>query len=368
MKLLKKIILGSALLLVVVTAVVAVLISHTSACPPGTVEAGTGSSAQMQAIRYHCYGGPEVLQLETVERPAVADDEILVKVHAAGVNPLDWHYMRGSPYIMRALAGLGSPNDPGFGVDFAGTVVAVGASVDKFLPGNRVFGGANGAFAEYVVKKQDGGVAKMDDNVSFEQAAAMPIAAVSALQALRDAGQLQAGQSVLINGASGGVGTYAVQIAKAMGATVTGVCSTRNVAMVKSIGADHVVDYKKEDFVDSGVRYDLIIDNVGNWSISELRRAMTDKGRLVMVGGPSGDWLGPFKNSFGAMLHRPFTEQQLLGFLAEITQPDLQYLAGLMASGKVRSVIDRRYQLKEVADAIAYSESGRARGKIIIKP
>ncbi|MBT8114151.1 MAG: NAD(P)-dependent alcohol dehydrogenase [Arenicella sp.] len=352
------IIIGLLVLALIVT------IGYTSDC--GERPAAEDSANSMQAITYRCYGGPEVLELTDVTKPDIDEDEVLVKVQAAGVNPMDWHYMRGSPYIMRLMSGIGAPSDPRIGSDYAGTIEAVGAAVTGFKPGDRVFGPANGAFAEYVTVQATRSITHMPANTTFEQAAAVPIAAITALQALRDSGQLQAGQSVLINGASGGVGTFAVQIAKSMGAEVTGVCSTRNVDMVKSLGADYVVNYKKEDFVESGKQYDLIIDNVGNWSIPKLRKALKPEGTLVMVGGPSSDWVGPFKNGLVAMITRPFVDQQLKGFLAKFNQPDMATLAQLMGDGKIKSVIDRRYGLSEVPEAIRYSESGRARGKIVI--
>ena len=250
-------------------------IGYTSGC--GDRPIADKHPQSMQAINYHCYGGPEVLELTDVAKPEIAEDEVLVKVSAAGVNPLDWHYMRGAPYVMRLMSGIGAPSDPRIGTDFAGTVEAVGAKVTRFKRGDEVFGGAGGTFSEYVTVRETRAITRKPSNTSFEQAAAVPIAAITALQALRDSGELQAGQSVLINGASGGVGTYAVQIAKSMGAEVTGVCSTRNVDMVKSLGADFIVNYKKEDFVEDSKRYDLIIDNVGNRSVGELREVLNLK-------------------------------------------------------------------------------------------
>src|SRR5258706_5681639 len=271
------------IVLVVAGSSLALALSQSSACPAAApLAAGTPA---MKAIVYRCYGSPEVLKLEEIAKPSVADDRMIVKVHAASVNPLDWHYMRGEPYFMRAMAGMGKPDSINMGVDFAGTVESVGKNVTRFKPGNEVFGGRDGAFGEYVSVAEKGSLAMKPANMSFEQAAAVPIAAITALQALRDKGNLRAGQSVLINGASGGVGTFAVQIAKAYGANVTGVCSTRNVDLVRSIGADHVVDYSQDDFTTSGERYDLIVDNIGNNSLSALRRALTPKRTLVMVGG-----------------------------------------------------------------------------------
>jgi NADPH:quinone reductase-like Zn-dependent oxidoreductase len=321
----------------------------------------------MKAAVYRCYGSPDVVKLEPVPKPTLEDDRMLVKVHAASVNPLDWHYMRGKPYIMRAGAGMGTPGDIWLGVDFAGTVEAVGKSVRQFKPGDAVFGGADGSFAEYVNVRAAGSVAAKPANLTFEQAAALPVAAVTALQALRDVGKLQAGQKVLVNGASGGVGTFAVQIAKALGAEVTAVCSTRNVATARSIGAARVIDYTQEDFTRGPQRYDLIIDNVGSHSLSEYRRVLTPKGILVIVGGPSDDpWLGPLTAAIKAVLVRPFVSQKLSFFMADLNQNDLNTLAQLAAAGKLTPVIDRRYPLDDTAAALQYVEAGHARGKVVI--
>jgi NADPH:quinone reductase-like Zn-dependent oxidoreductase len=320
----------------------------------------------MKAIVYRCYGSPDVLEFEDVEKPAIADDEILVKVHAAGVNPLDWHYMRGSPYLMRLMSGLSAPNDARLGVDFAGTVEAVGKNVQRFKPGDEVFGASSGTFAEYVTVREAGAVVLKPGNMSFEQVASVPIAAVTALQALRDIGHLTPGQKVLINGASGGVGTFAVQIAKAFGAEVTGVCSTRNMEMVRSIGADHVFDYTREDYTESGQRYDLIIDMVGNHSLLENRGVLSPEGAMVIVGGPKGNWLGPLIGPIKAMMLSPFVDQRFVTFVARSKAEDFAVLADLMRDGKMTPVIDRTYRLDEARAAIQYSEEGHARGKIVI--
>jgi NADPH:quinone reductase-like Zn-dependent oxidoreductase len=321
----------------------------------------------MKAIVYRCYGPPEVLKLEEIPRPQEEDKRMLVKVHAASVNPLDWHYMRGEPYFMRPMAGIGTPNNIHMGVDFSGTVVSVGKDVTHFKPGDEVFGGKGGAFGEYVSVSESGSVALKPSKMSFAQAAAVPIAAVTALQALRDKGKLQAGQSVLINGASGGVGTYAVQIAKAYGAHVTGVCSTKNLAMVKSLGADQVIDYTREDFTQGQQRYDLIFDTVGTHSLSDYRRVLTPNGSLIMVGSlDKGRWLGPLTGSVDAWLYSPFVSQKMLFVLAELNAQDLNVLRGLIDEGKVISVLDRHYGLNEVPDAIRYLELGHARGKVVI--
>jgi len=365
MKLRYKILSGLFGVLAVAIAVLAIAIGYTAPCEPAPERASGG--AQMKAIVYRCYGSPDVLALEDVEKPEPGEHEVLVRVEAASVNPLDWHYMRGSPYLMRLGAGIGSPKDNRMGVDFAGVVAAVGAQVTAFKPGDEVFGGRTGAFAEYVLVPDGRAIAHVPAGVSFEQAASLPIAALTALQALRDKGGLQPGQKVLINGASGGVGTFAVQIAKWMGAEVHGVCSTRNVALVRSLGADHVFDYKKEDVTESGEVYDLIIDMVGNHSLSKLRGVMSAEGKLVMVGGPSDNWIGPLKRPIAALLTAPFVDQELILLLARLRADDLAEVAELVQSGTVRPVIDRRFALQEVPAAITYSEEGHARGKILIE-
>lgn len=364
MKLRYKILTGCLLFLFIGFGALALTIGHTSACvePPASA---TGVDT-MKAVTYYCYGSPEVLHYGDIEKPLPGDDEVQVKVVAASVNPLDWHYMRGSPYIMRLLVGIGAPDDVSMGVDFAGTITAVGSKVTRYKIGDDVFGGRGGAFGEYLVIPESRALALKPGNISFEEAAAVPIAAITALQALRDKGQLQAGQKVLINGASGGVGTFAVQIAKAFGAEVHGVCSTRNVEMVKSIGADRVFDYKKENYTESGEQYDLIIDNVGNHSPLANTKVMQDDGILVMVGGAAGNWLGPFTGELQTLYTKPFVSQKIEGILASLSSEDLVILADLMAAEEMRSVIDQRFTLEQVPVAIAYSESGRARGKIII--
>lgn len=364
MKLRYKIVNGILIVLALALSSLAVVLSYESDCEPAPAVAG--DPELMQAITYRCYGSPDILQLEDVEKPTPADNEVLVRVRAAAVNPLDWHYMRGSPYIMRLGTGIGAPRDTRLGVDFAGTVEAVGSDVTRFKPGDEVFGGRAGAFGEYVVVPEDRALTLKPANVTFAQAAAVPIAAITALQALQDKGQLQPGQKVLINGASGGVGTFAVQIARSMGAEVTGVCSTRNVDMVRALGADHVFDYKKENYTESGNQYDLIIDMVGNHSLSANRRVMTPDGIMVLVGGAKGDWLAPLLGPLKAMLYSPFVDQTFVMLLARLDQDDLQALGDLMRAGEMTPVIDRSYGLSEVADAIRYSEEGHARGKIVI--
>jgi NADPH:quinone reductase-like Zn-dependent oxidoreductase len=355
----------AAILIAVTVLSTALVVSHDSSCElPQPLPANTPS---MRAVVYRCYGSPDVVELENTAKPTPGDDRVLVKVHAASVNPLDWHYMRGKPLVMRPMSGLGKPDDIRLGVDFAGTVEAVGKNVRRFKPGDDVFGGAGGAFAEYATVREGGSVALKPSNVTYEQAAAVPIAAITALQALRDKAQVHAGQKVLVNGASGGVGTFAVQIAKVYGADVTAVCSTRNMAMVRSIGADHVIDYTREDFTKRPERYDSIIDTVGTHSLSEYARVLNPKGSLVMVGGPNeGAWLGALSMVIEAKLAAPFFSQRFIFILAEMRQSDLDVLRELLQAGKITPVIDRRYPLAETADALRYLELGHARGKVII--
>jgi NADPH:quinone reductase-like Zn-dependent oxidoreductase len=365
LKLRYKVLGAIAILLVVAIGSLALALSHDSPC--GTAMPLAASAQSMKAIVYRCYGGPEVLKFEDIAKPIAADDRVLVKVHAASVNPLDWHYMQGKPYIVRPMAGIGKPESIRMGTDFAGTVETVGKSVTHYKPGDEVFGDRDGAFGEYVSVAEKGAMALKPTNMTMEQAAAVPIAGLTALQALRDKGKIQAGQKVLINGASGGVGTFAVQIAKTYGADVTGVCSTRNVAMVKSIGADHVIDYTKEDFTQGSARYDLIIDNVGNHALSEYRHVLTPNGALVIVGGPSDNlWLGPLTTTAKAYFVAPFVSQKLIFMLAQTNKDDLNVLREMMEAGKLTPVIDRRYPLAETAQAISYLEQGHAKGKVII--
>jgi NADPH:quinone reductase-like Zn-dependent oxidoreductase len=354
-----------AIVVVLAFTSLAVALSYDKPCSaPAALPAGSES---MKGLVAHCYGAPEVLKLQQVAKPTPADDQLLVKVHAAALNPVDWHYMRGSPYIMRLMSGLGSPNDARVGVDFAGTVEAVGKNVTRFKPGDEVFGGAGGAVAEYVVVRESSGVARKPANVTFEQAGSVAIAALTALQGLRDHGGLKPGQKVLINGASGGVGTFSVQIAKHLGAEVTGVCSTRNVQLVRSLGADHVIDYTQQDFAAGAAeRYDLILDNVANRSLSDLRRVLKPTGSIVIVGGAPGNWIGPFWPPLKAAMLQPFVEQKMGTFMAKLTKDDLQLLGELMEAGKVTPVVDRRYALDEAAKAMAYLEAGRARGKVVV--
>jgi NADPH:quinone reductase-like Zn-dependent oxidoreductase len=323
----------------------------------------------MKAVVYTDYGGPEVLRQLEIEKPTAADNEILVKVHAASVNPVDWHLMRGTPYLMRLASGLRKPKSIRMGVDYSGTVEAVGCSVTQFKVGDAVFGGSSGTLAEYLAVSAEGSLVRKPENLTFEQAAAVNVAGRTALQALRHKGQVQRGQRVLINGASGGVGTFAVQLAKAFGAEVTGVQSTRNLEMVRTIGADHVIDYTKEDFTTSGDRYDAIVDNVGNRSLSEVRRLLKPKGKYVLIGGggpADRTWIGPLGRIVQMLVISPWVSEDIGFFLSSTNRQDLQVVADLMQAGKVTPVIDRRYPLREAAEAIRYLESGRARGKVVV--
>jgi len=325
----------------------------------------------MKAAVYTRYGPPTVVQIMDVEKPSPKDNEVLIKVHAASVNPLDWHFMRGEPYFLRIMAGLRKPKITRLGVDVAGEVEAVGRNIAQFKVGDAVFGSCRGAFAEYACTSESA-LALKPNNVTFEQAAAVPIAAFTALQGLRrgglsDKGQVQPGQKVLINGAAGGVGTFAVQIAKWFGTDVTGVCSTRNVDMVRSIGADRVIDYTQEDFTTSGQRYDIFFDCVGNHALLACRRVLNPKGIYVAVGGSSDRWMiGPLASAIAMPVLSRLVSQNLVTVLARRSKEDLTILGELMAAGKVTPVIDRRYRLSEVPEAIRYLEEGHARGKVVI--
>jgi NADPH:quinone reductase-like Zn-dependent oxidoreductase len=319
----------------------------------------------MKAIAQDRYGSPDVLELREIEKPDVTDDGVLVRVHAASVNALDWHMMRGEPFLVRLSEGLRRPRFAVRGSDMSGIVEAVGGSVTQFRPGDEVWGAGNGAFAEYVRARERNLVSK-PAKLTFEHAATVPTAAVTALQGLRDKGGLQAGHKVLINGASGGVGHFAVQIARALGAEVTGVCSTRNVEMVRSLGADRVVDYSRDDFTRLDERYDLIFDIAGTRSLLSCRRALTSDGKLVVVGGPGGRWLAPADRMLKGLVLSRFVSQRFLPFRAQFRHEDLLLLDELIEGGKVTPVIDRTYPLSETADAIRYLETMRARGKVVI--
>ena len=326
----------------------------------------------MKAAVYNSYGPPDVVQIKDVEKPVPKDNEVLIKVHAASVNPLDWHFMRGTPYIVRIMAGLRKPKNTRPGVDVAGQVEAVGKNVTQFKSGDAVFGTCRGSFAEYACTTESALVIK-PDNMTFEQAASVPIAAFTALQGLRHSGfgdeeQIQPGQKVLINGAAGGVGTFAVQIAKSLGASVTGICSTRNVDMVRSLGADNVIDYTQEDFTNNGEQYNLFFDCIGNHSLLACSRVLKPRGIYIPVGGESGRWMiRPLVRSITALVLSRFIGKKLVPFfLAKSCKEDLMIVHELMKAGKVKPVIDRRYSLSEVPEAIRYLEEGHARGKVII--
>ena len=341
-------------------------VRSTNACDGPTRPTPT---TPMRAFVYCAYGSPDVLRVEQFEKPRPADGQILVRVRAVAVNPLDWHYLRGTPYVMRLGTGLRKPASIRLGVDFAGTVEAVGAQVTQFKPGDEVFGGRTGALAEYVTVTADRAVALKPANITFAQAAAVPVAALTALQGLRDKGRTVPGSKVLINGASGGVGTFAVQLAKHFGAEVTGVCSTRNVALVRSLGANHVIDYTKEDFTSGNTRYDVLLDNVGNRPLSACRRVLTRDGRYVLVGGGGPNEhriVGPFARVAAIFLTSPFVSQEMGMFMAQLNKADLTLMANLMQDGKVTPVIDRTYAFAEAPEAIRYLEAGRARGKVIV--
>jgi len=321
----------------------------------------------MKAIAYDRYGSPDVLELRDVPTPTCNDDHVLVRIRAAAANPFDWHLLRGDPYLVHLAMGLRKPRRAMIlGSDVAGVVEAVGVDVTRFRPGDEVYAVTEvGGFAEYVSIREPR-VALKPATLTFEQAAAVPVAALTALQSLGNGERVKKGQKVLINGASGGIGTFAVQIAKSFGAEVTGVCSTAKVDMVRSIGADHVIDYTRQDFAQSGRRYDLLLDTVGNRSLSDFRRALTRTGTFVIVGGGGGRWLGPMSQRVKAALASPFVSQRIVLVSCNPIGKDLEILHGLIETGKVTPVIDRTYPLGEVPDAIRHLEEGHNRGKIVI--
>ncbi len=321
----------------------------------------------MKAIVYDRYGPPDVLHFEELEKPVPADDQVLIRVRASSVNPYDWHFIRGTPRLFRLFIGVRAPKSKRLGIDVAGEVEAAGRNVTNFKPGDAVFGTATGAFSEYVCASESS-LAHKPENLTWEQAASAPIAGITALQGLRDKAKILPGQHVLINGASGGVGTFAVQIAKSFEARVTAVCSTRNIELVKSIGADDVIDYTRENFLEGGRRYDLFFDLIGNNPLPACLRVLQPNGIFIGSGGG-----GPDRGSMeilGPMLHRllllPFTSQKMPGLLAKVNTADLNFLANLMRSGKVTPVLDRSYALSETADAVRYLEQCHARGKVTI--
>lgn len=322
----------------------------------------------MQAIVQDSYGSGETLETQEIAKPEIEADEVVVRVHAASIHVGDWILMTGVPYVMRIGTGLAKPKNRVPGTDVAGTVEAVGAQVQSLRPGDEVFGWCAGAFAEYASAPAEQ-LVKKPATLTFEQAAAVGVSATTALQLLRDDAKVRPGQTVLINGASGGVGTFAVQIAKSFGAEVTGVCSARNIELVRSLGADHVIDYTREDFTKSDERFDIIIDNVGTQPLSAFREILKPKGIYIMIGagGPTdGGLIGPMGRVIKASVMSPFIGQKMGMMMAKVSQSDLKTLADLMQAGKVSTVIDRTYPLSEVREAVRYLETGRARGKVIV--
>jgi NADPH:quinone reductase-like Zn-dependent oxidoreductase len=366
MKLRNKILTGVAAVFGVAIAALAITISYESPCPSAPAAAVSGES--MRAIMQRCYGSPNrVLTVERIAKPVPKEGQLLIQVRATSLNPFEWHMTTGKPYLVHLFRGLGAPDHPRLGNDVAGVVEAVGPGVSRFKPGDEVFGDIGGGLAEFALVRADGDVVRKPAELTFEEAAGIPIAAVTALQGLRNHGHLGPGQKVLINGASGGVGTYAVQIAKSLGAEVTAVCSTRNVEMVRSLGADHVIDYTKEDFTEGSEHYDLIFDSIGNHGIFALRGVLKPGGTLVGIGGSKKEpWIGPILGMLKRKIVDSFVDQHLVGFIAEMNRPDLEYLANLAHEGKMRTVIDRRYPLEGTGDALEYIGSQHARGKVIV--
>lgn len=365
MKLRYRILNGLAGVIVLGIAALMITVSHDSPCP--SVPALAANTDTMNAARNRCYGVPRGVRIETAEKPVPGDGQMLIKVHASSVNPAEWYGISGQPYLVRLMNGIGAPKDARAGYDMAGVVEAVGPNVTQFKPGDEVFGGAWGAYAQYVIGREQGGIIRKPAELSFEEAAAIPIAAITALQGLRDQGHVAAGRKVLINGASGGVGTYGVQIAKALGAKVTGVCSTRNVDMVRSLGADHVVDYTKENFTAGSERYDIILDNVGSQGFSDMAKVMRPGGIIVVVGGSKkGPFLGPIKRVAWSKIVGHFIDPAITFYLAKVNKADLELLAKWAREGKLKSVIDRRYPLEQLGEALAYLGEGHARGKVVV--
>ena len=318
----------------------------------------------MKAVVYHSYGSPDVLKVEEVEKPVLSDDGVLVRVHASSVNPVDWYGMTGL-LIARASSGLFKPKDSSIGTDFAGVVEAVGSQVKDFKPGDEVYGGRSGAFAEYVNVRN--AVVRKPANATFEEAAAVPTAGITALQGLRDHGKIQAGQKVLINGAAGGVGTFAVQIAKAFGAEVTGVTSTKNVELIRSLGADHVIDYTKEDFTQSRQHYDLLFDIAGNRTWKEYKRVLSPTANFVIVGAQKGNpVIGPLGYILRLKLATIGASQKVSFFIAQFTREDLSILRELIEAGKIRPVVEKIYPLVQTVEAMRHLGTGHAKGKIVL--
>jgi NADPH:quinone reductase-like Zn-dependent oxidoreductase len=333
---------------------------------PAIPTRGPAEEDPMKAIAQDSYGTADVLELEDIDKPVADSGDVLLRVEAASAFIGDWHVMTGLPYLIRMVSGLREPKTRVRGQDVAGRVEAVGTDVTRFQPGDEVFGTCNGSFAEYATARADK-VAPKPANLTFEQSAAVPTTGSTALQAVRDKGKVKPGQKVLIIGAAGGVGTFAVQIAKAFGANVTGVCSTAKVDLVRSIGADAVIDYTQDDFVELGRRYDLILDIAGRRSVSHLRRALAPRGTLVIVGGEGGGrWFGGIDRQLRAQMLSPFVSQKLGTFVAKQNSENLMVLKELIEAGKVTPVIDRTYPLSEVPEAMRYVEAGHARGKVVI--
>ena len=365
MKLRYRILLGILAVLVVAVTAGALVVGYDAPC--GNVEPPPAGAERMKGVVQLCYGSGDVLKMVELEKPAPGENEVLVRVRAASINPADWHELTGTPYVVRGWMGIGAPASTRFGTDYAGVVEAVGPNVTRFKPGDEVFGARSGSMAEYVTANVDRLIVLKPANITFEQASAIPIAAVTALQGLRDHGRLQPGQKVLINGASGGVGTFAVQIAKVLGAEVTGVCSTRNIELVRSLGADHVIDYTKEDFTEMAERYDLILDNVGNHSVLATRHALAPDGKLVLVSGPKDNaWIGPLSRVGELTVVAKFVSHEMMFFIAQLTPADLELLAGLIREGKVTPAVDRVYPFEEVAAATNYLGAGHARAKVVV--
>ncbi len=323
----------------------------------------------MKSVTYKKYGSAEVLEISEVEVPAIAENQVLVKVQAVSINPADWHFMRGTPYLIRLQSGLSKPKKGSFGLDMAGIVESVGANVSEFKVDDEVYGESMGALSEFAVFSPNS-LALKPAGLNFEEAAAVPMAGFTAIQALRDKARVKAGQRVLIVGASGGVGTFAVQIAKAFGANVTGVCSTGNVEMVQSIGADRVIDYTKEDFFTGEDKYDVIVQTAGNYTLKQLRAALKSDGTLVQAGYSTGVkaviGMGYVFGMLRALVISQFSNQQIPPFLAKMKKPDLIALTHLIEAGKVKPVIDRTYPMAQVAEAVDYLETGHAKGKVVI--
>jgi len=325
-----------------------------------------GAVSTMRAVTYDTFGSADVLALRDIARPVPSDREVLVRVHAAGVERGAWHMMTGKPYLGRLVFGLHAPRRPVLGIEVAGIVEGVGSAVTRFAVGEEVYGFAVGSFAEYAVAREDR-LAPKPSNVTFEQAAAVPVSGATALQALTDAGRLQQGQTVLVIGASGGVGTYAVQIAKALGADVTGVASTRKLDLVRSLGADHVLDYTRDDYADGSRRYDLVLDIAGNPTLTRLRRALTETGTAVITGGEQGgSFSGGMNRQLRALALSPFLRQRLTMFIAKQRSTDLERLTRLIETGRITPSVERTYPLHEAAEAIRRLEAGHVRGKVAI--